>query len=56
MIKEYTCPTCGYINAVWLLRINTSHMTFCENCYNRFCSKHSRICSFKLNHKRREKH
>ena len=53
MIREYKCPTCGYEQAVWHVRINTVHMTLCENCYNRFCNKHSRIYSFNLNHKRR---
>lgn len=56
MIKSYKCPTCGYEDAVWLLRIDTSRLTLCENCYPQFVNKYSRINSFRLNRCRRRHH
>ena len=55
MIKTYTCPTCGYDSAVWILRVNTLHVQLCENCYPKFTSKYSRIISFRLNHRKETK-
>ena len=49
MITHYTCPTCGYDNAVWHLRLNNSAVSLCENCLPKFTNRHSRISGFVLN-------
>lgn len=57
MIKKHVCPTCGYEEAVWMLRISTSNLTLCENCLPQFFNKYSHIRSFRLRkEERREVH
>ena len=48
MTRKHTCPTCGYDEAVWMLRISTSNLTLCENCLPEFSNKYSHVYSLRL--------
>ena len=54
MTRKHTCSTCGYEDAVWMLRISTSNLTLCENCLSQFYNKYSHIHSFRL--RKEERH
>ena len=57
MTKKHTCSTCGYEDAVWILRISTSSLTLCENCLPEFSNRYSHVYSFRLRKEaRRETH
>ena len=53
MTRKHTCSTCGYEDAVWMLRISTSNLTLCENCLPEFSNRYSHVYSFRL---RKETH